>query len=109
MRVLKLNCKNFRNIKEAELIPCDSMNVICGENAQGKTNLLEAIWLFTGAKSFRGNKDNLFIRFGENKANWSLIFESEGIEKEASINISEKREASLNGNKLNSPSLLALA
>ena len=107
MRVLKLNCKNFRNIKEAELIPCDSMNVICGENAQGKTNLLEAIWLFTGAKSFRGNKDNLFIRFGEKKANCSLVFESEGIEKEASINISEKREATLNGNKLNSPSLLA--
>ena len=107
MRVLKLNCLNFRNIKEAEFEPCESMNVICGENAQGKTNLLEAIWLFTGAKSFRGNKDNLFIKFGEQKATCSLLFESEGIEKEASINISEKREAILNGNKLSSPALLA--
>lgn len=107
MRVLKLNCRNFRNIKEAELLPCEGMNVICGENAQGKTNLLEAIWLFTGAKSFRGNKDSLFVKFGEERAVCELLFESEGIEKEASIIIGEKREAKLNQNKLNSPSLLA--
>lgn len=107
MRVLKLNCRNFRNLNNVELIPCEGMNVICGENAQGKTNLLEAIWLFTGAKSFRSNKDNLFIKFGEERAFCELLFESEGIEKEASIIIGEKREARLNSNKLNSPSLLA--
>lgn len=107
MRVLKLNCRNFRNIKNAELIPCNGMNVICGENAQGKTNLLEAIWLFTGAKSFRGNKDSLFVKFGEERAVCDLLFKSEGIEKEASITIGEKREAKLNQNKLSSPSLLA--
>lgn len=107
MKVLKLNCRNFRNIKNAELIPCEGMNVICGENAQGKTNLLEAIWLFTGAKSFRGSKDNLFVKFGEEKALCELLFEAEGIEKDASINIGEKREAFLNGNKLNSPAMIA--
>lgn len=107
MRVLSLKCRNFRNLKDIEIIPCDEMNVICGENAQGKTNLLESIWLFTGAKSFRTSKDNLFVKIGKEKASCELKFVSEGIEKEALIEISEKRKASLNQNKLSSPSKLA--
>ena len=107
MRVLSLKCRNFRNLKDIEIIPCDEMNVICGENAQGKTNLLESIWLFTGAKSFRTSKDNLFVQIGKEKASCELKFISEGIEKEALIEISEKRKASLNQNKLSSPSKLA--
>lgn len=107
MRVLRLNCSNFRNIKNAEIIPSDKMNVICGENAQGKTNLLEAIWLFTGAKSFRGSKDSLLVKFCEEKAECELNFIAEGIEKEANIKITDKREAFFNQNKLNSASLLA--
>ena len=68
MIVLNLECKNFRNLENVYINPCDNMNVICGENAQGKTNLIEAIWLFTGAKSFKNAKENTFIRFGEEKA-----------------------------------------
>ena len=107
MKINKLCCKNFRNIEYAELEPCEGMNVICGENAQGKTNLLESIWLFTGAKSFRNSKDANFIRFGEEKAVCDLLFNAEGIEKEAKIEIKEKRTAFLNSNKLKSPSMLA--
>ena len=55
MIVLNLSCKNFRNLENINISPCDGMNVICGENAQGKTNILESVWLFTGAKSFRTN------------------------------------------------------
>ena len=107
MKVNKLLCRNFRNIESAEILPCDSMNVICGENAQGKTNLLEAIWLFTGAKSFRGAKDNNFVKFDSEKAVCDLYFESEGIEKDAKIEIVDKRKAFLNGNALKSASNLA--
>ena len=39
--------------------------MICGNNGQGKTNLLEAIWLLTGGKSFRGGKDAELVRRGE--------------------------------------------
>ena len=42
------------------------VNVIYGNNAQGKTNLLEAIWLFSGGHSFRGSKDTELINFAEN-------------------------------------------
>ena len=107
MRVLKLNCRDYRNIENLELIPDSGMNVICGENAQGKTNILEAIWLFTGAKSFRGAKDQNFIRFSKEKAELNLLFEAEGIEKTAKIEVQEKRTAYLQENKLKSPSNLA--
>lgn len=107
MIVLNLNCKNFRNLENVFIEPCEEMNVICGENAQGKTNIIESIWLFTGAKSFRTSKDNNFIKFGEEKAICSLNFKSEGIEKEATIEIKEKRSATFNQNKLKSASELA--
>ena len=107
MKILKLECNNFRNIEEIVLFPCDEMNVICGENAQGKTNLIEAIWLFTGAKSFRGAKDIDLLKFKSEKSTIKLDFTGEGIKKEALIEIKEKRKAFLNQNKLKTPSLLA--
>ena len=107
MKVLKLYCKNFRNLEETCILPCENMNVICGENAQGKTNLLESIWLFTGAKSFRGSKDSEFVKFGENKANLKINFIGEEIEKEAELEISDKRIAFLNETKLKSALMLA--
>lgn len=107
MRVLDLKLKNFRNIDEIFLCDFEDTNVICGENAQGKTNLLEAIWLFTGLKSFRGSKDNEFLKFGTEKSELSLSFISEKIENDAKIEITERRNATLNNNKLKTPSLLA--
>lgn len=107
MRVLKLSCKNFRNLGEVEIIPCEETNVICGENAQGKTNLLEAIWLFTGAKSFRTNKDADFLRFDSQKAVLELEFLSEGIENEAEMTVTDKRRVVFNQNKLPSASGMA--
>ena len=54
MRLLSLEVTNYRNIASARLEPGRELTVICGNNGQGKTNLLEAIWLLTGGKSFRG-------------------------------------------------------
>lgn len=107
MKVLNLECKNFRNLENINISPCQQMNVIWGENAQGKTNLIEAIWLFTGAKSFRNSKDNVFLRFGAQKAVCSLDFKSEGIENNAKIEFTDKRIAFLGENKLKSTASLA--
>ena len=85
MLVKKLCVTNFRNLNKTEFVPTNEMNVICGENAQGKTNLIEAIWLFTGAKSFRGNKDNELINFNCEVSKLTLEFEAEGVEKTAEI------------------------
>ena len=59
--VKSIELNNFRNIKEEKLNFCEGINVITGENGQGKTNLIESIWLLTGAKSFRGSKDKDMI------------------------------------------------
>ena len=59
--VKTLKLENYRNIISADLEFCDGINVITGENGQGKTNLIEALWLLTGAKSFRGSKDRDLI------------------------------------------------
>lgn len=107
MRIKSFSCRDFRNIPEIEISSFEEMNVICGENAQGKTNLLEGIWLFTGIKSFRGAKDSAFVRFGCEKAELNLEFFAEGIENEAQIEIREHRTAVFNNNKLKSPSLMA--
>jgi DNA replication and repair protein RecF len=107
MIVLNLECKNFRNLEEISLTPCEGMNVICGENAQGKTNLIEAIWLFTGAKSFRGAKDKDFVKFGLQKSVLNLSYKSEGIENNAKIEITDKKTAFFNENRQKSVSHLA--
>ena len=107
MRIKSLKIENFRNIKNIEIFPNDEMNVIYGENAQGKTNILEAIWLFTGAKSFRGAKDEELKKFGSEKAKIFLEFEAESIEKSAQIEIKDKRNAFLNEKPLKSVSHLA--
>ena len=64
MRLASLNLENYRNIAAASLVPGPELTVICGNNGQGKTNLLEAVWLLTGGKSFRGGKDGELIRRG---------------------------------------------
>ncbi len=65
MYLKKAQIKNFRNIKSADLSFSPNVNVILGKNAQGKTNLLEAIWLLSGNKSFRGATDKEFTLFEE--------------------------------------------
>ena len=107
MRIKSLKIENFRNIKDIQIFPSDEMNVIFGENAQGKTNIIEAIWLFTGAKSFRGAKDEELKRFSCEKARLKIEFEAEKIEKSAQIEINDKRIACLNEKPLKSVSHLA--
>ena len=62
MRLVSLQAVHYRNIAQAELVPGRELTVICGNNGQGKTNLLEAVWLLTGGKSFRGGKDAELIQ-----------------------------------------------
>ena len=65
MIVKSLQFENYRNLNDNSIVPADNVNVIYGENANGKTNLIEAIWLFCGGHSFRGSKDSELIRFDQ--------------------------------------------
>ena len=107
MLVKKIKCVNFRNIGEIEIEPINGMNIICGENAQGKTNLIESIWLFTGAKSFRKAKDSAYLNLNSKKGFCELDFVSKGTEMNAKMIFEEKRNAFLNEKQLSNPSKLA--
>lgn len=96
----------YRNLVDGAIEPCDGINVIYGDNAQGKTNLLEAIRLFSGMKSFRGAKDAELIRRGESAAKLALDFTEDGREQTATVTVENGRTATKNGVPLDSVSLL---
>ncbi len=104
MNVNHLEVKNFRNIEYVYLEPCEGVNIIYGENAQGKTNLLESIWLFTGCRSFRCSKDSELIGFNKNKSNLYMDFFAADRQQSASLEIGEGRKFILNGVKMKSAS-----
>lgn len=95
-----LRCVNFRNIKDETLTPQPGVNVLFGDNAQGKTNLIEALWLFTGARSFRGSRDPEFIGFGGEFSRLELGFSARGRDNFAAVTFSSAKKAELNGVKL---------
>ncbi len=105
MKINSIDIEKFRNIEKLELEFSD-VNIIYGENAQGKTNLIEAIYLFTGAKSFRGVRDRELVKFGEEYSKLSIDFENKKRAQNASIIIKERRTAELNGIKKKSAASL---
>lgn len=92
--------ENYRNLSSGEINFCNGVNVISGENGQGKTNLLEAVWLFTGVRSFRGAKNAELIKRGEKFSRLNFNFFAEKREQSANLVITDKKQAVLNGVKL---------
>ncbi len=101
MQIKSINIKNFRNLKDINITADENINIICGENGQGKTNILEALWLFTGAKSFRTSKEDAFINFGTNKAVNEIFFTSNKGKEKLKIEYSDKKTAFINDKKEN--------
>ena len=63
---IKLN--NFRNYPELELVLDRGTNIFYGDNAQGKTNILESVYLCGTSRSHKGSRDKDIIRFGEDES-----------------------------------------
>ena len=74
MIVTSLSLEQFRNLDSLHLTPSPGVNVIYGENAQGKTNLLEAIFIMSGQKSFRGARDKELLGFGRQSGKIELRY-----------------------------------
>ena len=101
MQVRRLELKNFRSYEAAELEFSPEINVLWGENAQGKTNLLEAIAWLTAAKSFRTRRDSELIAFGAERMSVCADVESRGraFRIEASVQPGVRRSVTVNGVK----------
>lgn len=113
MNVKKISLINYRNIENLDFMPSDTINIIYGDNAQGKTNIIEAIWLFTGNGSFKGSRMQEVMKFGSEKtllktdfsdnertqtAQIKLISKENKLEKKLSLNnVDYKSISQLNG------------
>ncbi len=99
MYIKSLTLKNFRNYEEQTLSFDETTNVFCGNNAQGKTNLLEALYLFSMGKSFRTNQDSDLIRFGDSFTKAELRFCDRNREHTLEIIIlrDKKKQIKING------------
>ena len=65
MKIKKFKAESFRNIECCDISFSDGVNFIYGDNAQGKTNAVEGIYIFARGKSFRASDDSELIKFGE--------------------------------------------
>ena len=69
----EIDLTNFRNYENQRIDFHHKVNIIIGENAQGKTNILEAVYLSGTTKSHRGSKDRDMIRFGEEESHIEVM------------------------------------
>ena len=106
MYITIVKLQNFRNY-ENEIINLDkNINIFYGENAQGKTNILEAVFIAAMGKSFRAKKDKELIKFNENNCSIEINFIRNSLEKKIKINFNEKKQITINGIKINKLSQL---
>lgn len=98
MYLKKVELKNFRNYKEESVEFHSKVNIITGKNAQGKTNLLESLYIMSLGKSFRTNKDTEMIGFDQEFCRAKTTSVKEGRELEIEITIgTEGKSTKING------------
>ncbi|MBQ8545403.1 MAG: DNA replication/repair protein RecF [Clostridia bacterium] len=100
MIVKNIEFEGFRNIDSEKIEFSDGINVIYGENAQGKTNILEGIYLFARGKSFRAFKDKELIKFDKSVAYARMSFESKDNETILGVEISKSQPKKFYRNKV---------
>ncbi len=81
MRIHALEARHFRNLEQVLLEPHPRFNVLSGDNGQGKTNVLEAIYLLGTLRSFRAGKTEEMVRFGAAQANVRARVEKLGTQR----------------------------
>ena len=102
MFLRSLDLTSFRNIESAHVVFDEGVNILCGDNAQGKTNIMEAIRFFSECRSFRGASDKELILSDHKFANILAEFEKNDRTQSAEVRFfSEKRrEIYLNESKV---------
>ena len=92
MYIKEIKLKNFRNYNEEKIELNEKTNIIYGDNAQGKTNIIEAIYLSSLGKSFRTKNEKELIKFNENKAEIEVKYQKKDREGKVKIIIENRKE-----------------
>ena len=100
LKIKSLKLKNFRNYELLNLEFDGSTNIFYGDNAQGKTNILEAVYLSGTTKSHRGSKDRDMIQFGAEESHIEVIVEKRGIQDQIDMHLKKNRPKGVAINKI---------
>ena len=100
MWIKKIKINNFRNYKNQEINLEKNINIFYGENAQGKTNIIEAIFLSSMGKYLRTKKDKEMIMLGEEKSNIEIEYEKTDRDGKIKIELGNKKIVYINGIKI---------
>ena len=108
MYIQSIELKDFRNYQKLQVSFSQKINIFLGNNAQGKTNLLEGIYLNAMAKSFKTSRDKELIQFGKDfcKLRTTAVIDGEEQVTEIVINKEGKKGVKLNGVKIKKTSEL---
>lgn len=104
MYIKKIELNNFRNYEQEQIILDKNINVIYGNNGEGKTNILESVFVCALGKSFRTSKEKELIKIGQDYAKINIDFEKDDRAGNIKINIDNKKSFFLNDVKLNKTS-----
>jgi len=97
MYIQKVKLENFRNYENQEIEFDKNVNIIYGDNAQGKTNILESIFICSLGKSFRTNKEKELINKEKDYTKIEMTSSKEDRDIKINFEINEKKKFSING------------
>ena len=105
MIIKSFRAQNFRNIEKCSLEFDKSVNLLLGENAQGKTNAVEGIYVFARGKSFRRGEEKDLVRFGSEGFNLSIEYEDKNGSNTLEYSVfGRERRRKINGYKVSKAS-----
>ena len=100
MLITNIKLQNFRNYKELNLKLNNGINIFYGDNAQGKTNIIESIFLCSIGRSFRTNKEKDIISIGKNFTKINIDYQKKDRNGNINYEISDKKNITINGIKI---------
>lgn len=100
MVIKSLKLKNYRNYELLDMTFDSKTNILYGDNAQGKTNILEALYLSGTTKSHRGTKDRDLIQFGRDESHLESIVEKNGMEFQIDMHLKKNSPKGIAINKI---------
>ena len=90
MIIKSLELKNFRNYESLGIAFDAGTNILYGDNAQGKTNVLESLYVSGTTKSHKGSKDREMIRFDAEEAHIRTVVEKNGVDNRIDIHLKKQ-------------------
>lgn len=99
MYIEQINLQNFRNYQQQKIELNSHFNIFYGDNAQGKTNILEAIFLCAFGKSFRTSKEKEMIKLEEKELEVSTTYQKSDRDGKIKIHLFDKKKIEVNRSK----------